>query len=66
MSLVSVLLLQRNVPRAAKYYSLVGFRVAVLTESWAELEAGATKVLLKSQEGFGGPAHYIVCCSLTN
>lgn len=63
MSLVSVLLLQRNVPRAAQYYSLVGFRVAVLTESWAELEAGATKLLLKSQEGFGGLAHYMVAAA---
>eukprot|EP00892_Ulva_mutabilis_P006633 jgi/Ulvmu1/4341/UM002_0064.1 len=51
MSLVSILLLQRNVPLAAKYYSCVGFRVALLTDSWAELEAGAAKILLKRQPG---------------
>ena len=51
MSLVSVMLLQRNVPRAATYYSLVGFRVAMLSDSWAELEAGAARLLLKRQEG---------------
>lgn len=51
MSLVSVMLLQRNVPHAAKYYSLIGFDVTVLTESWAELDAGSTKIFLKKQEG---------------
>lgn len=47
MSLQSIMLLQRNVPKAAKYYSLVGFRVQLLTEGWAELDAGTAKVVLK-------------------
>lgn len=47
MSLQSIMLLQRNVPKAAKYYSLLGFRVQLLTEGWAELDAGTAKIVLK-------------------
>lgn len=47
MSLQSIMLLQRNVPKAAKYYSLLGFRVLLLTEGWAELNAGTATVVLK-------------------
>lgn len=47
MSLQSIMLLQRNVPKATKYYSLLGFRVQLLTEGWAELDAGTTKLVLK-------------------
>ena len=41
------MLLQRDVPRAAKYYSLLGFRLRLLTEAWAELDTGGTTVVLK-------------------
>ena len=47
MSLQSIMLLQRNVPQAAKYYSLLGFRVQLLTEGWAELNAGTATIVLK-------------------
>lgn len=47
MSLQSIMLLQRNVPKAAKYYSLLGFRVQLLTEGWAELDAGTATIVLK-------------------
>jgi catechol-2,3-dioxygenase len=49
-----VLLLQRNVPRAAKYYSEgIGLQLNLLTESWAELQAGATIIALKHTERCG-------------
>lgn len=48
MKLQHILLLQRNVPRAAKYYSEgVGLTLTVLTENWAELQAGSTTIALK-------------------
>lgn len=48
VSLNHVLLLQRSVPRAAKYYSEgVGLQLKVLTQSWAELQAGSTVIALK-------------------
>eukprot|EP01025_Chloroclados_australasicus_P061482 TRINITY_DN8077_c0_g1_i1.p1 TRINITY_DN8077_c0_g1~~TRINITY_DN8077_c0_g1_i1.p1 ORF type:complete len:204 (+),score=14.23 TRINITY_DN8077_c0_g1_i1:208-819(+) len=47
-----VLLLQRNVPRAAKYYAEgVGLKLKVLTETWAELEAGSSTIALKQVAG---------------
>ena len=43
-----ILLLQRSVPRAAKYYSEgIGLQLSLLTESWAELKAGTTTIALK-------------------
>lgn len=48
VALKQVLLFQRNVPRAAKYYSEgVGLQLSVLTEAWAELQAGSTTIALK-------------------
>lgn len=48
VTLQHILLLQRNVPRAAKFYSEgVGLNLKVLTENWAELQAGSTTVALK-------------------
>jgi catechol-2,3-dioxygenase len=47
-----VLLLQRDVPKAARFYQQgLGLRVKVLTERWAELEAGSTTLALKAVEG---------------
>ena len=47
-----VLLLQRDVPRAARFYSEgLGLPVAVLTERWAELRAGSTLLALKAVDG---------------
>jgi catechol-2,3-dioxygenase len=54
VSLQYVLLLQRNVPRAAKYYSEgVGLKLIVLTEAWAELNAGGATIALKQTDGCG-------------
>ena len=47
-----VLLLQRDVPRAARFYSEgLGLPIAVLTERWAELRAGSTSLALKAVDG---------------
>ncbi|DBA69576.1 hypothetical protein WJX79_010726 [Trebouxia sp. C0005] len=47
-----VLLLQRDVPKATRFYQEgLGLRVKVLTERWAELEAGSTTLALKAVEG---------------
>ena len=47
-----VMLIQRNVPRAAKYYSEgVGLELRILTETWAELDAGGTVIALKACDG---------------
>ena len=49
-----VLLLQRDVPKAAKFYTQgLGLRLKVLTERWAELEAGSTTIALKAVDGCG-------------
>ena len=48
-----ILLLQRDVPKAAKFYQEgLGLPVKVLTERWAELDAGCTTLALKAVEGF--------------
>ncbi|KAK9807234.1 hypothetical protein WJX73_000177 [Symbiochloris irregularis] len=53
-----VLLLQRDVPKAATFYSRgLGLKVKVLTERWAELEAGSTTLALKAVDGEA-------CCSV--
>ena len=47
-----VLLLQKDVPKAALFYSQgLGLTVKVLTERWAELQAGSTTIALKAVEG---------------
>lgn len=52
-TLRSVMLLQRDVGRAARFYSEgLGLRVAVLTERWAELHGGGNMTLtLKAVDG---------------
>jgi len=52
-----VLLLQKDVPRAAKYYAEgVGLQLRVLTETWAELDAGGSVIALKACDGCAPPA----------
>lgn len=52
MSLRYVLLLQRDVAAAAKYYSQgLGLGVKVLTDNWAELESGGSIIALKAVQG---------------
>ena len=47
-----VLLLQRDVARACKFYGEgLGLSVRVLTERWAELEGGSATIALKAVEG---------------
>ena len=49
----SVLLLQRDVPRAARFYAEgLGLRVATCTERWAELEAGPLSLNLKQVDRY--------------
>lgn len=49
-----ILLLQRDVPLAARFYSEgLGLKLEVLTERWAELRAGQTTLALKAVEGCG-------------
>ena len=49
-----ILLLQRDVPKAARFYQEgLGLKVKVLTERWAELDAGSTILALKAVEGYG-------------
>lgn len=49
-----VLLLQRDVPKSTKFYKEgLGLKVKVLTERWAELDAGSTTLALKAVEGCG-------------
>lgn len=48
-----ILLLQRDVPKAAKFYSEgLGLKVKVLTERWAELYCGSSILALKAVEGY--------------
>lgn len=47
-----ILLLQRDVLTAAKFYHVgLGLPVKVLTERWAELQAGSAVIALKAVEG---------------
>jgi hypothetical protein len=56
-----IMLLQRDVPQAAKYYGEgLGLTVRVVTEKWAELDAGGATIALKHAGGFVT----ISCCSL--
>jgi predicted enzyme related to lactoylglutathione lyase len=51
-SLRYVLLLQRDVHAAARFYNQgLGLPIRVLTDSWAELEAGAATLALKAADG---------------
>ena len=53
-----ILLLQRDVPRAAKFYSEgLGLKIKVLTERWAELHCGSSILALKAVEGYD-PRHF--------
>lgn len=57
MSLRHVLLLQRDVPKAARFYNEgLGLTVNVCTERWAELQAGATRLALKGVDGGASPS----------
>ncbi|EIE20318.1 Glyoxalase/Bleomycin resistance protein/Dihydroxybiphenyl dioxygenase [Coccomyxa subellipsoidea C-169] len=47
-----VLLLQKDVRKAANFYQQgLGLPVNVLTEKWAELQAGNSKIALKAVDG---------------
>lgn len=54
VSLMSVILLVRNVPQAIKFYNeSVGMQLIASTDSWADLEASKdVKLTLKQVEGF--------------
>ncbi len=46
------MLLQKDVPKAARFYSEgLGLPVKVLSERWAEIDAGGTTLALKAVEG---------------
>jgi len=52
MALRYVLLLQRDVPKAARFFTEgIGLRSRVMTEKWAELESGGTIIALKAGDG---------------
>ena len=52
MSLRYVLLLQRDVQQAARFYNqALGLPIKVLTERWAELQGGGTTIALKAADG---------------
>ena len=52
MSLRYVMLLQRDVPKAARFYSEgLGLHLRVLTDRWAELDGGGTTIALKAADG---------------
>ncbi len=47
-----VLLLQKDLHRAVRFYNEgVGLPILVLTDRWAELGAGPSKIALKAVEG---------------
>lgn len=46
-----VLLLQRDVPKAAAFYQQLGMELKVLTEKWAELDGGGATIALKAADG---------------
>ena len=55
MSLRYLLLLQRDVPKAAKFYHEgLGFPIKVLTDNWAELQCGAATIALKAADRWAG------------
>ena len=55
MSLRYILLLQRDVPKAARFFTEgLGLTARVVTEKWAELAAGDATVALKAADGCVG------------
>lgn len=51
-SLRYLLLLQRDVSKAAKFYNEgLGLPIKVISERWAELQAGSTTLALKAADG---------------
>ena len=56
MSLRYVLLLQRDLQKAVRFYGDgLGLPVRVVTERWAELAAGPATLALKAAEGCAAP-----------
>jgi catechol 2,3-dioxygenase-like lactoylglutathione lyase family enzyme len=52
MALRYVLLLQRDLPKAVRFYNEgLGLTVKTATERWAELEGGACRIALKAVDG---------------
>lgn len=52
MSLRYILLMQRDVAAAARYYNKgLGLPLKVLTERWAELQSGDTTIALQTAPG---------------
>lgn len=52
MSLRYIMLLQRDVPKAARFYSEgLGLQLKVLTDRWAELDGGGATIALKAADG---------------
>ena len=55
MSLRYILLLQRDVPKAARFFTDgLGLTARVVTEKWAELSAGDSTIALKAADGCAG------------
>ena len=53
MALRYILLLQRDVPKAAKFFTEgLGLSANVVTEKWAELQSGDSIVALKAADGY--------------
>lgn len=53
MALRHVLLLQRDVPRAARLFTEgLGLVPKVVTEKWAELDSAGTTIALMATEGY--------------
>ena len=51
MSLRYILLLHRDVPKAASFFTeALGLKVSVMTEKWAELRSGDTTIALKAAD----------------
>lgn len=52
MSLRYILLLQRDVGKAAQFYKEgIGLQLKVLTDKWAELQSGDATIALKATKG---------------
>lgn len=53
MALRYVMLLQRDVPKAARFFADgLGLPVTVITEKWAELRCGDSTLALKAADGW--------------
>ena len=52
MSLRYILLLHRDVPKAARFFTDgLGIAPKVVTEKWAEFQSGETTIALKASDG---------------